>query len=403
MSDYQTVQIGRMVLREDRTVARTVNASTGGITLKLTGQQSSPSLTSAQVEASAADIVAGFGYLVPVVFAQKTNLNGYYQIADYEADQNKYVADGANLVPWSMTLDLVGTDVEVDLESRLGGALTRANNYTLTTGDRWHCPPGGTVGYYVAGSAPTQLVRTGADGALTVYRAIPYGKYPRWGCPVTGYQLGRCRFLTDGIERTGYMFGPDNANWEMNNSLVRVKPLTSGGAVEIAAYTGGAWQAKAWDVQVNGSTVAPWTSCTVLQNDYHKTSIRLMKTISALGRATLDITLRRGSRVAEMYLQCSSSTTLKIVRATVEASTQSANHTLMLANAADGAGNKYVIGSAGTYTADGVNGGISAAGVLKMDAMVGVQINAAPVGEVAADLYNQYLGSPSEMITGVRR
>jgi len=31
----------------------------------------------------------------------------------------KYVSDGANLAPWTMSLDLLGTDYEIDIESRL--------------------------------------------------------------------------------------------------------------------------------------------------------------------------------------------------------------------------------------------------------------------------------------------
>lgn len=404
MSDYGTVQVGRVTLREDRDTGRVVNASTGGISLKLTGQQSSPNLTSAQVETASADIISGYGALVPVVFQQKTNLNGYYSVDDYEVDQSKYVADGADLAPWTMTLDLVGSDTEIDMESRLGGAQTRANGYTLTTGERWHCPPGGAIGYYVPGALPTTLTRTGVDGAMTIYRTIPYGSNPRWGCPVASYQLCRTRFLNDGIERTGIMFPTDVTNWELSNSLVRVAPLTSGGALAISAYTGGAWQVKNWDVLVNGVTCAPWTSVSVLQNDYHKTSIRLMKTTTTVGRITLDVTLRRGSRFAELYLQCSTAQTIKFVLATANGGTQAANHTYILATTADGAGNKYMVASAGTYTADVTNGGISAvSATTKMDAMIGVQISGAAAGDLAADVYNQYLGIPSELVTGVRR
>jgi len=35
--------------------------------------------------------------------------------------------------------------------------------------------------------------------------------------------------------------------------------------------------------------------------------------------------------------------------------------------------------------------------------MIGVEVAAAPAGDVAADLYNQYLGTPSELVTAVKR
>lgn len=405
MGAFSTVQVGRMVLREDRDSTRGVNAQTSGITAKITGQQTFPSaLTSAQVEQQSADIASSLGMLVPVVFTEKANYNGYYIISDWQVNQSKYVADGANLAPWTMSLDLVGSDTEIDIESRLGGAQTRSNSYGLTTGERDHCPPVAAYGYFAGAAVPVQVSRTGSDGALKVYRSIAAGVYPRWGCPVAGYGLGRCRFLSSGFERTGIMFPANSANWELNNSLVRVKPLAlASNVVEISAFTGGAFQAKNYDIQANGASLGVMDSVTVIQNDYHRATVRMMKTVAALGRVTVDITLRRGSRNVEVYIQSSTSTTLKMVRATAEAGTQSANSTLIRATAADGQGNRYVIGSANTYVADTANGGISKAAVVSFDVVVGVEIAAAPSGDLAADLYNQYLGAPSELTTGVRR
>lgn len=400
---YGTVQIGRLTLREDRDTGAKINAQTGGVTLVLTGQQSSPNYTTAQLEQQMQDIMSFPNSIVPVVFTEKTALNGYYTVADWAANQSKYVTDGANLIPWSMTLDMLGTDYEVDIESRLGGALTRSNGYALSTGERWHCPPFGAYGYYAGAAVPNIVTRTGADGALTVYRSITFGAYPRWGCPVASYGLGRVRFMATGVERTGISFKGDATNWELNNSLVRIKPLAAGGVLEISAWTGAAWQVKNYDVLANAASLGVLTGISLIQNDYHRVTVRLLKTVAALGRVTVDITLRRGSRFAEIYIQSSSSTTLKFMRSTTEAGTQAVNLTFIKATAADGAGNKYVMGSAGTYTADAANGALSKAAVVSLDVMIGVEVTAAPAGDVAADLYNQYLGTPSELVTAVRR
>lgn len=401
---YGTVQVGRLTLREDRDTGLKINAQSGGVTLALTGQQSYPgSLTSAQVEQALADIASSTGAVIPVVFTEKTALNGYYTVADWVVNQSKYVSDGANLAPWSMSLNLLGTDYEVDIESRLGGAQTRSNGYGLATGERWHCPPFGAYGYYAGASVPSIVTRTGSDGALTVYRAVTFGAYPRWGCPVGSYGLGRVRFLTSGVERTGVMFKGDATNWELSNSLVRVKPLAAGGVLEISAWTGAAWQTKNYDVLANAASLGVLTGISLIQNDYHRVTVRLLKTVAALGRVTVDVTLRRGSRFAEIYIQSSSSTTLKFMRSATEAGTQAVNLTYIRATAADGAGNKYVMASAGTFTADVANGAISKAAVVSLDIMSGVEIAAAPAGDVAADMYNQYLGTPSELVTAVRR
>jgi|SRR5882724_71901 len=401
---YGTVQVGRLILREDRDTSLKVNAQSGGVTLALTGQQSFPgSYTSVQVEQAMADIASSTTAVIPVVFTEKVALNGYYSVADWAVNQSKYVSDGANLAPWTMSLDLLGTDYEIDIESRLGGAQTRSNGYALSTGERWHCPPFGAYGYYAGASVPSIVTRTGSDGALTVYRAITFGTYPRWGCPVASYGLGRVRFLATGIERTGISLKADATNWELSNSLVRIKPLAAGGVLEISAWTGAAWQVKNYDVLANAASLGVLTGISLIQNDYHRITVRLLKTVAALGRVTVDVTLRRGSRFAEIYIQSSSSTTLKFMRSTTEAGTQAVNLTYIKATAADGAGNKYVMGSAGTYTADAANGAISKAAVVALDVMIGVEVAAAPAGDVAADLYNQYLGTPSELVTAVKR
>jgi hypothetical protein len=128
-------------------------------------------------------------------------------------------------------------------------------------------------------------------------------------------------------------------------------------------------------------------------------TVRIVKTLSP-GRVTVDFTLRRGSRFLEIYVQHLFGTTLKLVRSAVEASSASTGY--IKATAADGAGNKFVLGSARSFTADNVNGGISKTTTPTLDAFVGVEIAAAPTGDAAVDLFQQYLGSPAELVQGVK-
>lgn len=403
MSAFGTVQVGRMVLREDRDTSRSSNAQSGQPSIKLTGQQSHPSLTSAQVEQQGADIASSLGLMVPVVFTEKTNLNGYYTITDWSVDQSKYVDDGANLVPWTISLDLLGTDTEIDLESRLGGNAARSNGFAIAAGERWHAPAGGAYAYFQGANVLASIVRTGVDGPITVYRAVPAGnQFSRWGCPVAGYSIGRARFLSVGVERTGVSFPTDVTNWELNNSLVRVKPLAASGVLEISAFRT-AYHAKNYDVLVNGSTVRPFDSVTCIYNDFNRVTIRLTKTIAAVGRFTVDLTVRRGSRVVEVYMQSSSSCTMKFVRTPAEASTLSGASTYISATAADGNAEQFIMGSSQTFTQDLANGGISKAGVVAFDAYAGVTYTGAATGDTAATQYLQYLGTPTELLTAVRR
>jgi hypothetical protein len=90
----------------------------------------------------------------------------------------------------------------------------------------------------------------------------------------------------------------------------------------------------------------------------------------ALGRFTVDLTLRRGSRFVELYVQGQTSSTLKAVLTTPEASTAGTGFVRVTAN--DANGNRAIVGSARTFTADTTNGGLSKASTTTLDAFLGV-------------------------------
>jgi hypothetical protein len=403
---YGTVQVGRLALREALSpYDDKVNATTDARTATITGQESLPPLTAAQIARIQDDLPSLMGALVPVTFTDKDDRNGYFQVRDTGAKLFSWTGEVVTC-DWNLTLTRIGTDTEVDLESRLSGAATRNNSFAAT-GERWHAPPIGHYGYWTGGTQPSSVTRTGADGAMTVYRGLPTAVNPtvnpRWGCPVGSYLNGRVRVLdVNGLERVGSNFSTPASGWELNNALVRVKPLTSSGVLEISAYTGGGWQTKSWDILSGGSSIGAFDSMSVLYNEPEMIVLRLLRTQSP-GRITVDVTLRRGSRFAELYIQASFSSTLKVVRASAEAGTAGTGYVRATAN--DAAGNRYIVGSALTHTADTTNGGLSLAATTTLDAFIGVIAagSGAVAGDQAADLYSQYLGSPSELVQAVRR
>ena len=425
--DFGSITLGRLTLREALSAA----SETGGVqgrTMQLTGQEAVPALTSAQLVAVQDDITSMVGSMVPAAFTVKTDRNGYWLVTDAQADLMNW---GGELVTctWQLTLSRVGSDTEVDLESRLSGSLARSNAYSAT-GVRVHCPPIGHYGYYTGPTIPSVLVRTGSDGAMLVYRGVPTDVNPRWGCSVTTYLSGRVRFLdAHDLERSGTSFPVRPINpplvpaedltpssalvpaagaatiWTLHNTLVKVVPATTatGGTLIISAYTGGGWRDKVWDIQIGGVSLGIPDTVTVLRNEPEIVVVRMLKSQNP-GRATVDLTLRRGHRAVELYVQAATSTTVKLVLVTPETGTN-ATASYVTATANDGDGNRYVIGSAGLFTADTTNGGISASSTVALDAFIGVAVggNAALVGDTAADLFSAYLAAPSETVQAVRR
>jgi hypothetical protein len=411
MTVFGRIQIGRLTELPDHSAspASAVPSSSAptGRTLQLQGQESTPGYSPTpltQLQALQADFLGLQGAFVPLVCSDKADLNGYYVVTDSSTSEINWNGEMAT-VDWTVNLMRAGTDTEIDVESRLTGG-TRVNSFSAT-GVRWHAPALAAYAYFsAAGNAPTVVSRTGLDGAMSVYTSLPTPCIPRWGCAVGSYLTGRARFLdANGFERSGIQLPTTAAGWTLHNGLVRVSPLVVGtGVLSIDAWTGGGWQSKNWDLQYAGSSLGQPLTISLLRNEPEIIVARLLWSTTG-GRVTADVTLRRGSRFAEFYIQAQTSGTIKIVRGTAEAGTNGGAGEYVSATANDGAGNRYIAGSAKTNTQDLVNGGLSVAAAVALDAFVGVVAggSGAISGDQAADLYGQYLGAPAELVQGVRR
>ena len=419
MTQFGVINLGRFPLVEFPTQAATdasaVASSTTptGRTLRIQGQESVPSAreiatTSVMLEAWRADMAGLVNEFVSVTFTDKTGLNGYYTVVDTSADLQNWEGEQQTLT-WTIDLNRVGTDLELDIESRLTGT-TRANMFGLV-GVRWHSPSIGHYAYFSAqGNTPTVVTRVGADGSHVVYLNLPTAQstIPRWGCAVASYMNGRAYFLdSNGIERSGILFSPGSGTgWTLGNGLINITPLASGGVINVASYSSGAYQTKTWDLRYAGTSLGVPLGISLLRNEPEMVVARLLWSTASLVRVTADLTLRRGARHVELYLQSQIAGQFKVVRGTTENGTTGGSGAYITAASNDAAGNKYMLGSALTTTADTTNGGLSSsASVLAMDAFIGAVIGGtgAVTGDTAADLYNQYVATPSELVQGIRR
>jgi hypothetical protein len=401
MAVYGVMQVGRVPLREDSSAD--LAANDGFVEMTVSGQESFGRLTLVQLMQRVDDVVALKGQLLPVTFTQKPELNGFYQILDATSTYTKWVPESVGIMPWSMKMRRVGYAGDTDLEARLAGPQTRANDH-VATGERWHAPNIGHVGYAAGSTLPNVVTRATSDGAMTVYRSLTVGINPRWGTTAANALLGRVRFLDSlGRERVATRGDFVATGWEVHNGLVRVQVNAANGNLILSHWSGAVWQAKEFTVfHSTGPAVAMGVPdyVTVLRNDLESVTVRLTKSL-APGRITVDLTLRRGSRLTEVYVQHQFGTTLKLVRATAEATTAFTGY--LRSTAADANGHRLVIGSTRTFVADNVNGGLSKAATPVLDAFVAIEPAAAAAGDLAAQLWAQYLGAASETVKGVRR
>lgn len=416
-SGFGEVRVNRVYLVEKESAKED---NEGNVTLA--GQESSPPTSIAMVEFLHGQIQSmQTGVVIPVTFRDKSTRDGYYQIgtvdmtategtstASTTSELKNYQGEVAT-ADWSISLIRGGSHTEADLQSRLTGAV-RQNDFSQT-GERWHAP---AIGHYSYSTGLTDVSswvdRTSADGTVRVYRSIPANAQPKWGCTPTNYYGGRARILDtlevsteNEIEGTNHRLS--TTGWSLTNGLVNVTATASAGIIDVQSYSGGAYHTNLWKIQRNGVNVEAWQSVSILRNTFEQCIIRLTANIvNAPGRVTVDLSLKRGSRFVEGYYQSTSSTTLKVVNANTTAST-SATAGTVVKSSNDTNGNRPIIGSAHTFTADNTNGGISKASTTSLDFYLGAVISAtSPAsGDAAADLQAQYIGTLPESTYLVRR
>lgn len=403
VADWGTIIVGRLTLRETFDLTAKVHATTGVRSISIRGQESFPPLTLAEVKEREEDFMGMSDMLVPVTFTNKPDHDGYYMVADVQADAKAYTNSEARGFNWTLELVRVGPENAVDIESRLTG-ITRATDHALTP-ERWHAPSISHLSYYTGTTQPSTMTRFSLDGTITVYRDVPSGINPRWGSTPINYRKARVKILANGIERSA---GPglvlSSALWSLRNEIVRIEPLDSGSANLAFFYTDPSASQFQYniDLRQNAVSLGQPVSVTVLRNDFEAATVRLIWN-KAPGRTLADLTIRRGSRFVEILIQADRSSTLALFRQSAVAST--AGTGFIRATANDTEGNRYVFGSARTFTSDLTNGGISKAAVTQFDAFVGVEVDgsAAVAGDTAADLMDQYLGCMTETAMAVRR
>lgn len=404
MSDatYGTVQVGRLTLREIFSLQNDVNAQTGVRTVVITGEESTPPLTEAALRQRAEDVMTMRDMIMPITWTNKSDSDGFYIVVDVSVGMIDYIQDVLKFT-WSIRARRIGPDNSAEIESRLTG-ITRQNDFNKT-GSKWHAPAIGAYGYYTGSTRPASSVaRTSEDGNVTTFLGVPDDANPRWSIPAGSYRNGRARIKVDGIERTGTNL-QDGGTWELGNGIIRVTPGVSG-ALVLGVYNGATYEDKIWNVSVGATatSIGTYDAMSVIRNDFEMATLRLVKDM-APGRSVLDLTIRRGSRFVEGYLETDVSTTLAFGLSVAEGATAPASGGYVVATSNDGSGNKAIVGSARLFSAQTGRTGIQKTSAVSMDFFAGSVYNGtgAATGDAATDLRDQYIGAMAEMSMAVLR
>ncbi len=143
----------------------------------------------------------------------------------------------------------------------------------------------------------------------------------------------------------------------------------------------------------------------MVRNEFHAVTVRCLWS-SSPGRTAIDLTIRRGSRFVEGVINTQpSATSIVVAQAASEATTAPGSAGYIVATANDAAGNTYMIGSAGAFTANTGNRSIAKSSAVQMDFMAGQVVGGtgAASGDAATNWMARYIGVTAEKVRGVRR
>lgn len=387
--------VGRLTLAEPFKVSEQPGR------LTLAGQESTPPSTRADVYGAHADLLALPGALVPVIFPEKPERTGFYTVASASSDVTDFW-DEVVTADWKLDLQRMGSAGEADLEAIMKPAARSVA--AAVTGTHWHGLPVGATAYDTGATLPLTIARTGEDGTVPIRYSVPLSPSPRWHSTAAGYLLGRARIIDDGREASG-LRDVDANDWEVSNSLVRVRPLLGGGtdpSIEVAAYDTGAWRTKEWSLFADADQLGPWLSATILRNDLERVTLRLTSARPAGGRLTLDVSLRRGSRFVELRATTGVASTWTVDLDAAETGAATSNYRYATGNDANGL--RFQLGSTTAFSAAGNGGAVTSASSQTWAGWIGTQAGGSPPpGEAFADLEAQYVGAPAEQVRAVIR
>lgn len=335
---WGTVTVGRVVLREVFDVAESNNGKNGR-RLTLSGEESSPPLTRAEVVARHNNIVGLNDSDVPVIFTSKPEKTGYYRVDNADSELVDY-PNNVTTAKWKITLEFLGTHDDIEFESRLIPAKRAPhpdyNTYVPSDANLWHAVPSKAYSYYFPGASPTAVTtRPASDGnSLKVYTGIPTTSDPRWTIKEADFYQGAVTLTVNGNVVVGDKMPSTITSWEINNTLFRIKsdatyqfttsmwdandatPGWRNGAagspdfdpVDVPARIslGGTYAAASGGVgDYAGMTAlsATPTTISILRNTPEFVAIRLTYSHAVARRVVVDLSLKRGARMMFGFIQ----------------------------------------------------------------------------------------------------
>ena len=360
------------------------------------------------------------GQVVAVTYTTDDSLDGFYRVRFADIDTRHELGSllGQGFFPFSVELERIGSESSTEFRSILSGTV-RDNSKGLTAAnvDFWHAVPVGTLAYDAGGAMPTAIYRDSEDGDVPTLIGVDRTVDPSWRCSPANFYRAACYVKVGGRLRTGVDVKNDPADWEVGNKILKVTPGTTGGAsngrIVVSHWDGTQYDAKTYKFLYAATTVVPeWHYMTVLHSTPEVVRFRLVRDADeanpTTNRHVLDLELRRGALfVNGKYDYSAHQTNWKVARDSPEAAVTvtpgaASAPVAIQASVADGNGNKFVIRSALSFTADTTNGGLTFASVRRFSFFLGCVVGTPQNGDDADDQCLQYMAPLGERVEAIR-
>lgn len=198
----------------------------------------------------------------------------------------------------------------------LGGKRANLLASTTATPQAWQALPATVQGYENGQITPTVETVTTADGNLSVFTDTLnrlFDARVEFYLPPQDWYVGAATLLIDDRVQVGAQVPNRPTGWAIHNSIIELGGVPGQGRIRMRRWNGTAWVLVGyWEFGQYGGGAQPKLSnpplaVTVLRNDPACVTIRLAYdaasvVTNARFAVNVDLSLRRGSRMAEVYL-----------------------------------------------------------------------------------------------------
>ena len=351
---------------------------------------------------------------VPLTYTGDVTLKGYCKLKGASVDISRYTLAG---VSYSLDLIWLGVPGEVNMESHFSGALIENNHSITSTTMQMHAPPRQAYNYYHTGTLTNTLrehyqdqsvyIKTG--GNLRATNAT-------WNCEPENYYEGAVEIKIKDYHDALRLRAGRNSDNKPTDAVIQngmMKLVVLGDNTSQCRFTTYIYDpdlddyasAQTWAISAtsNETEWQSWQSIQILKNEPQIATIRLTTHYNATtrdGRLVFDITLKRGSRNIEFVASQWQAQQLNVKSVSALAGTNATGY--VAATSSNNEGNKYMIGSPTTYTADTTNLGISVSGTTAVKGFIGAGVVSASGANTADNVRDQYLDSIFETVRIVK-